>query len=66
MTDDPDKEATSALWRKAQDMLAAEFPEAVLVAEWQAIPSRRCARRIFRETSIWIMTGASLARAITR
>ena len=32
--DDPDKEATSALWRKAQDMLAAEFPEAVLVAEW--------------------------------
>ena len=32
--EDPDKEATSALWRKAQDMLAAEFPEAVLVAEW--------------------------------
>lgn len=32
--DDPDKEATSALWRKAQDMLAAEFPEAVLIAEW--------------------------------
>lgn len=31
---DPGKEATSALWRKAQDMLAKEFPEAVMVAEW--------------------------------
>ena len=31
--DDPGKEATSALWRKAQAMLAKEFPQAVLVAE---------------------------------
>ena len=31
---DEGKEATSALWRKAQDMLAKEFPEAVMVAEW--------------------------------
>ncbi len=32
--DDPGKEATSALWRRAQAMLEKEFPEAVLVAEW--------------------------------
>lgn len=32
--DDPGKEATSALWRRAQAMLAQEFPEAVMVAEW--------------------------------
>lgn len=32
--DDPGKDATSALWRRAQAMLAKEFPEAVLVAEW--------------------------------
>ena len=32
--DDPGKEATCALWRRAQAMLAEEFPEAVLVSEW--------------------------------
>lgn len=31
---DDEKDATSALWRRVQEMLANEFPEAVLVAEW--------------------------------
>lgn len=40
--DDPGKEATSALWRKAQAMLAEEFPQAVLVAEWSDPENALC------------------------
>lgn len=45
--DDPGKEATSALWRRAQAMLAREFPEAVLVAEWSD-PVRSLCRAEFQ------------------
>lgn len=31
---DEQKDATSALWRRVQEMLEKEFPKAVLVAEW--------------------------------
>ena len=40
--DDPGKEATAALWRKAQAVLAQEYPEAVLVSEWSDPENALC------------------------
>ena len=36
--DDPQKSATSAIWKNIRAMLDAEFPEAVLVSEWSSPP----------------------------
>jgi maltose alpha-D-glucosyltransferase/alpha-amylase len=34
--DDPQKSATSKIWRNVREMLDAEFPEAALISEWSS------------------------------
>jgi maltose alpha-D-glucosyltransferase/alpha-amylase len=36
--DDPQKSATSAVWKNIRAMLDAEFPEAALISEWSSPP----------------------------